>query len=682
MTAPPDNSTAAKALAAAGDHDSARDVAALDGAARGVERKLAATHTGLVERLIYGPAPALAELRSGAELAQRVAGSQQAVVEAALGSLARGEAFTGDARLSAALRRTVASERAFGYTVPAAFGGAGASYGQLAAVEEALAANGLGPLAVEISGQLTIGAGSLLAYGDERQQRTFLPLVAEGRPMAFGLTEVGVGVNAKKIQAYVEEQADGSYRLFAEGAANKLWITNAVHGGLIGVVARLGKNASGIGLFIVELPNADVAPDATQDYEFRCEPSRVAAFVANFNSRLHFRNFPIPKGNRIPADGVEVLFYCLRMGRCMLAAMAAGYQRMLARDASHYARQRSGVGGPVIRHEVPRLNLGRILGGALLARSLAYLSLQQDADGVDLAGLRDLTKSASAAAGIESMVAAEHVLGGRAFHGGSRVNEARVNLHLFGVVEGEDDLILMGMVRDVTQRFVERYLSALLGVIDAANTARDGTKVPADQRILRIGVATFLRYPGRTLAAKLRLLAQPSFWLLGAWVARNAVVDLVRLPLRLVPAAAFGRYRVLPAPLRRYARYAERKLRMLRWTYFGMSLFYQLELTRAQIPLQRFGKCIELLVSMLAVCHHAALGDATMRQVAALEAQLLQDKYRALRIFSGLRAMQRTRRAVADVGASLEAGRCSLIDDIEPEPFGHPWAADERRKKT
>ena len=86
---------------------------------------------------------------------------------------------------------------------------------------------------------------------------------------------------------------------------------------------------------------------------------------------------------------------------------------------------------------------------------------------------------------------------------------------------------------------------------------------------------------------------------------------------------------------------------MLRWSYLGLSLFYQLELTRAQIPLQRFGKCIEHLVSMLAVCHHAALGDETMREVAALQAQLLQDKYRALRLFSGLRSMQRTRGAVA-----------------------------------
>ena len=121
---------------------------------------------------------------------------------------------------------------------------------------------------------------------------------------------------------------------------------------------------------------------------------------------------------------------------------------------------------------------------------------------------------------------------------------------------------------------------------------------------------------------------------------------------------------------------------MLRWSYLGLSLFYQLELTRAQIPLQRLGKCIEHLVSMLAICQHAALGDETMRQVAALQAQLLQDKYRSLRLFSGLRGMQRTRRAVAAVGASLEAGRCSLIDDIEPQAFGHPWeekAADKRR---
>ena len=171
-----------------------------------------------------------------------------------------------------------------------------------------------------------------------------------------------------------------------------------------------------------------------------------------------------------------------------------------------------------------------------------------------------------------------------------------------------------------------------------------------------------------------RLIVQPRLWLLAGWVLRSAAADAARLPLRLLPAGAFARYRALPAPLRGHARYAERKLRMLRYSYLGLSLFYQLELTRAQIPLQRLGKCIEHLVSMLAVCHHAALGDETMRDVAVLQAQLLQDKYRAVRLFSGLRSMERTRRAVASIGNSLETGRCSLLEGIEPEPFGHPRA--------
>jgi hypothetical protein len=128
-----DDSTAARALAAAGDLDSARDIAALENAARGVDRKLGAARRGLVERLIYGPLPSPAELGSGAKLARDVAGSERAVVDAALGALARGEAFTADARLSTALRRAVAAEKAFGYTVPASFGGAAYSYVELTA---------------------------------------------------------------------------------------------------------------------------------------------------------------------------------------------------------------------------------------------------------------------------------------------------------------------------------------------------------------------------------------------------------------------------------------------------------------------------------------------------------------------------------------------------------------------
>ena len=335
-----DVSTTAKALDAAGDSAAARDIGALDTANAGADRKLAATRRGLVERLIYGPAPDAEELQAGGILATQLAKAGHSAIDSALDVLAAGEAFTADGKLSRRLREALSGAGAYGLTVDKQFGGLGQSYLQLAAVEEVLAANGLGPIAVEISGHLTIGAGSLIAYGSDEQKSTFLPLVSEGVPMGFALTEVGTGVNAKKVQAYVEQDAAGDFRLFAEGDNNKLWITNATFGALVGIVARIGKGGKKLGLFLTRLPDANIDADG---WSFRCEPSGVSAFAANHTSRLHFSNYPIPKAMHIEGDGVEILFYSLRLGRCMLASMSAGYQRMLAGDAAHYARNRPGV---------------------------------------------------------------------------------------------------------------------------------------------------------------------------------------------------------------------------------------------------------------------------------------------------------------------------------------------------
>ncbi len=673
-------STAAQALAAAGDAESARDVGALDSAAAGAQARLARTRRSLVERLIYGPAPAPDELASGAALCQTSDAHDDPVVRAALGCLARGEAFTATGQLAQALRSAVAGAQGYGFTVPTAFGGRGADYGALANVEEELAANGFGALAVEISGELTIGAGSLLAYGTDAQRKTFLPMIADGHLMGFALTEVKVGVNAKKVRAYVEpDPATGGWRLFATGDRSKLYITNATHGALAGVVARLGKEGKEIGLFIVELPAADTERGkGGADFGMRITPTGVSAFQANFNSRIELDNFPVPRGNRIEADGVEVLFYCLRMGRCMLAAMSAGYQRMFAADATAYARVRDGVGGAVIKHELPRLALGRMLGGALQARALSHLSLQQDKDGVDLAGLRDLTKSAAAGTALESLTACERVLGGRSFDQGARVSAARANMHVFGVVEGEDDLILMGMVKDITGAFVDRYLKGLLGVIQSINLDGAGKPLAKDQLILRIDPSTLLRHPGRCAKATARLLAQPGFWRLAGWIAGNAALDILRLPLRLVPTALLPRYASLPAPLRPFARWAERRLRRARWTWLGTNLWFQLELTRAQIPLQRFGKTLEHLVSIVALCWHASRQDETQQRVAALQCSLLREKALGIRILSGLRAMETTRQLADAVGQDLEAGRSTLIAGVAPEPFAHPWEGPAR----
>ncbi len=681
---PATTSTAEKALAAAGDVDSARDVGALDASQRQAAVRLGRHKQGLVERLIYGPAPAASELQSGAIAASQAGARGAGVMQAALGCLQRGEAFTADGKLSAALRASVAAEKAYGFTVPTEFGGLDGRYVELALVEEEMAANGLGPLAVEISGELTIGAGSLLAYGTEAQKHTFLPLVAQGELMAFGLTEVGIGVNAKKVRAYVEpDPVTGGFRLHAMGDRNKLWITNATHGGLVALVARVGKDGKQVGLFVMRLPSKDMNADDGVDYEFWCRPSNTGAFTANHNVRLHFANYPLRADEQIQADGVEVLFYCLRMGRCMLAAMAAGYQRMFAVDATAYARSRDGVGGLVIKHELPRQHIGRMLGGALQSRALSHLSLQQDADGHDLAGLRDLTKSAAATSALESQIACERVLGGRSFDRASRVHEARHNMHVFGVVEGEDDLILMGMVKDVTDTFTTRYMAGMLSVIQSINEGPDGKPLPPEQRILRLTPALAFSQTKRVWQATTRLLAKGAFWSLVLWVLGNLLIELLRLPRCLVPSSWLPRYQPLPKTLRRYARFAETRLRWLRWAYLGINLHFQLELTRAQIPLQRLGKVIEQLVSMLALCHHAAaLRDDSQQRVAALQCEQLMTRVKGTRLLTGLWQMDRLRQLVGAVGDDLEQGRSSLLVGVAPQPLAHPFEVREKKKPS
>ncbi|MFK7740150.1 MAG: acyl-CoA dehydrogenase family protein [Planctomycetota bacterium] len=679
------SSTAAQALAAAGDAESAQDVGALDAAAKQAAERLGASRKSLVERLIYGPLPETEELQSGA-LGSSRADTQAGdlVIEAALASLERGEAFTADGKLSDALRKSVAGAGGYGFTVPEEFGGKAAEYTQLALVEEEFAANGLGPLAVEVSGELTIGAGSLLAYGTEEQKKTFLPMVSDGQLMAFGLTEVGIGVNAKKVRAYVEpDPKGGGYRLHATGDRNKLWITNATHGALVGIVARIGETGKKVGLFVMRLPEQDVAKGQDgKDFGFWCKSSETGAFTANYNSRLHFDNFPLKQDQEIPADGVEVLFYCLRMGRCMLAAMAAGYQRMFAADAAAYANGREGVGGRVSKHELPRQHLGTMLGGALMSRALSHLSLKQDKDGVDLAGLRDLTKSAAATSALASQIACERVLGGRSFDKTSRVHDARHNMHVFGVVEGEDDLILMGMVKDVTDRFTTKYMAGMLGVLQSLNVGEDGKPLPRDQRILRITPATIVDQPGKVFRATRKLLTNGSFWKLKGWILGNGLIEILRTPFRLVPTGMVPRYQLLPVELRRYARFAERRLRQLRWAYLGINLHFQLELTRAQIPLQQLGKAIELLVAMLATAQHAAsTRDPSQIRVAALQCEQLMTRVKGIRLLTGLWQMDRLRRHVAAVGNDVEKGQCSLLKNVKPAEFAHPFAPPKPRSR-
>ena len=174
MAKPQENlqSAATEALIAAGDSAQAEDVAALEAASAGAQRRLKTSRSSIVQRMIFDEAPQLTELCSGADRMLNFDHSAaQQILGTSLELLAAGQAFDPEKKISSQLRSAVAAEGGYGFTVPTEFGGLEKNYSQLAWLEEALAANGLSALAVELSGQLTIGSSALLGYGTEQQRK-------------------------------------------------------------------------------------------------------------------------------------------------------------------------------------------------------------------------------------------------------------------------------------------------------------------------------------------------------------------------------------------------------------------------------------------------------------------------------------------------------------------------------
>ncbi|BFM49394.1 acyl-CoA dehydrogenase family protein [Marinomonas sp. THO17] len=662
-------SISAQALKAAGDHSQAEDIAALEQAADAAGRHLDTTQSSLLQRMIYGPKPDMEELQSGVNnMKQSYTPDATRILQAGLACLEQDQAFGEDGKITSRLRNAVAEEGAYGFTVPTQYGGQGKRYSEFACLTEDFAANGLGALSVEISGQLTIGSSALLGYGTESQKNHYLPAISGGQLIAFALTEVGVGVNAKRVKAYVEEDKDHAcWRLFAEGECNKLYITSATHGGLMAIVARKGKVSKELALFVIELPDKDLEGDVS----FRCESSNVSAFPQNINSRVHFKNFPIPYEQEILGNGVEVLFYCLRMGRCMLAAQAAGFQRMMAADALHYAKQREGVGGKVIKHELPKLALVKMLGGALTAQALSHLALAQDQNKVDLAGLRDITKSASAQSLLDSLIACEKVMGGRSLDKGSRISDIRATVHAFGIVEGEDDLIRLGMVRDLTKSFTENYMAGLLGILQQANTDKEGKPVAHEKRLLKLSLGGFIQSPKRMSKILLSLVLKSGFWRLLGWIAGNALVSLVDRCAQWIPGKWCRRYQKIPTHLTPHLRFAEYQLRKCRWHYLKMSMIYQLELTQAQLPLQQLGKRIEILMSIVTLCAHVSQLDESSQRIALAQIEIMRSGLEGNSM--SVKRMESLRSAVNHVAKDLIKGEPSLIAEVKVQAFAHPW---------
>ena len=67
---------------------------------------------------------------------------------------------------------------------------------------------------------------------------------------------------------------------------------------------------------------------------------------------------------------------------------------------------------------------------------------------------------------------------------------------------------------------------------------------------------------------------------------------------------------------------------------------------------------------------------------ATLQCEQLQERVKGLRLLTGLWQMDRLRRHVAAVGKDVERGQSTLIADVKPQAFAHPFEIREKKKRS
>jgi alkylation response protein AidB-like acyl-CoA dehydrogenase len=191
-------------------------------------------------------------------------------------------------------------------------------------------------------------------FGNAEQKARLLPQLASGqRISAFALTEPGAGSDLTALQTKAELVGD-----HYEVSGEKLFITNAVPGRLIGLVVLIDKKPS---VLIAELPDKE-------NDQFQMVHYGLYALKHAHNKGLKFNRFRVPKENLLTpriGDGLTIAYHGLNLGRLALCAGAAANMRVFLANMLPWAHYRRTYGQAIESRELVKRRLARL--AALMA---------------------------------------------------------------------------------------------------------------------------------------------------------------------------------------------------------------------------------------------------------------------------------------------------------------------------
>lgn len=186
-----------------------------------------------------------------------------------------------------------------------------------------------------------LAADMILVHGSEAQKEKYLPLAAEGKIFAFGLTESSAGSDAAGIKSIATRTEDG-YVL----NGGKAWITNSGVADYYLIMAKTDPDAGNKGISVFVVPK-----DA--------EGLTVGKFEAKMGMRgsatceLSFDNIKLPADALVGKEGAgfKIAMMALDGARISIGAIASGLAQHAMAIAKAYANERTTFGKPIAKYQ-------------------------------------------------------------------------------------------------------------------------------------------------------------------------------------------------------------------------------------------------------------------------------------------------------------------------------------------
>ncbi len=225
--------------------------------------------------------------------------------------------------------------------LPESAGGLGGGARDICKVSEEMARADLGVATAFLA--ICLGTDPIMVGGTEEQKNHWLPMIAEGRIVAYGVTEPEAGSNVAALKTTADPitDADGKVTGYRINGA-KQWITN---GGVAEIITILAKAPGGPTFFVVEKGTPGLSAGKHEEKH---------GIRASNTSSVILEDVEVPVANligEVEGEGLKQANAVFGYTRLMVGSFGLGCGQGALDRALQYARERIQFGAPLVEKE-------------------------------------------------------------------------------------------------------------------------------------------------------------------------------------------------------------------------------------------------------------------------------------------------------------------------------------------